>query len=118
MDKTRGMYPAPLRILDVVERGIDKPLDRALEIEAEGFGSKRHPEARALVHLFFATTAAKNDPGVDTRDARDVERMAHDRRRLHGRGDRCRVCAEAGIRAAQGCDPGSGSQGCALLAIS
>ncbi len=98
MEKTRGMYPAPLRILDVVERGIDKPLDRALEIEAEGFGELSvTPEARALVHLFFATTAAKNDPGVDTKDARDVERMAMIGAGFMGAGIAA-VSAEAGIR--------------------
>jgi 3-hydroxyacyl-CoA dehydrogenase / enoyl-CoA hydratase / 3-hydroxybutyryl-CoA epimerase len=61
--KTHGLYPAPLRILDVVEAGIDLPLHEALALEARGFGELTvTPESRSLAHVFFASTAAKNDP--------------------------------------------------------
>jgi len=61
--KTKGLYPAPLRLLDVVEQGLDLELDAGLELEARAFGELAvTPEARSLVHLFFVTTAAKNDP--------------------------------------------------------
>ncbi|HEX2205842.1 MAG TPA: 3-hydroxyacyl-CoA dehydrogenase NAD-binding domain-containing protein [Longimicrobium sp.] len=63
MGKTHGLYPAPLKLLDVVERGLDRTLDEGLELEAKAFGELAvTPEARSLVHLFFTTTAAKNDP--------------------------------------------------------
>jgi 3-hydroxyacyl-CoA dehydrogenase/enoyl-CoA hydratase/3-hydroxybutyryl-CoA epimerase len=63
MDKTRGLYPAPLRILEAVDAGLDRPLSDGLAIEAKAFGELSvTPEARALVHVFFSTTAAKNDP--------------------------------------------------------
>jgi 3-hydroxyacyl-CoA dehydrogenase / enoyl-CoA hydratase / 3-hydroxybutyryl-CoA epimerase len=78
MSKTKGLYPAPLRILEVVERGLDRTLPEGLDLEARAFGELTvTPEARALVHLFFATTAAKNDPAVpEGTKARKVERMA------------------------------------------
>jgi 3-hydroxyacyl-CoA dehydrogenase / enoyl-CoA hydratase / 3-hydroxybutyryl-CoA epimerase len=78
MSKTKGLYPAPLRILEVVERGLDRPLEEGLDLEARAFGELSvSPEARALVHLFFTTTAAKNDPAVpEGTEVRRVERMA------------------------------------------
>ena len=98
MEKTKGLYPAPLRILDTVERGIDLSMSRALDLEARAFGELSvTPEARALVHLFFATTAAKNDPGVDAVDAREVERIAVVGAGFMGAGI-ATVSAEAGIR--------------------
>jgi 3-hydroxyacyl-CoA dehydrogenase/enoyl-CoA hydratase/3-hydroxybutyryl-CoA epimerase len=76
MAKTKGVYPAPLRLLEVVEKGLDRDLDAGLELEARAFGELAvTPEARSLVHLFFATTAAKNDSGVAA-EARGVERIA------------------------------------------
>jgi 3-hydroxyacyl-CoA dehydrogenase / enoyl-CoA hydratase / 3-hydroxybutyryl-CoA epimerase len=78
MEKTRGLYPAPLRILDVVARGLDRPLDEALTMEARAFGELAvTPESRSLTHVFFTSTAAKNDPmlGEGVRGA-DVERVA------------------------------------------
>lgn len=78
MEKTRGLYPAPLRILDVVEAGLDQPLDRALPLEARAFGELSvTPESRSLAHVFLASTAAKNDPQLPgDPQAREVKRVA------------------------------------------
>src|SRR3712207_3916924 len=78
MGKTHGLYPAPLRLLDVVERGLDRSVDEGLELEAKAFGELAvTPEARSLVHLFFATTAAKNDPAVpEGTKTKDVDHVA------------------------------------------
>lgn len=78
MEKTGGLYPAPLRILDVVGGGLDKPLDRALQEEARAFGDLAvTPESKALTHIFFASTAAKNDPMLPAgAKASTVERVA------------------------------------------
>jgi 3-hydroxyacyl-CoA dehydrogenase / enoyl-CoA hydratase / 3-hydroxybutyryl-CoA epimerase len=72
MEKTRGLYPAPLKILEVVVHGLDRPLAEGLDREAQAFGELSvSPEARALVHLFFATTAAKRSPaGGEEREIR------------------------------------------------
>ena len=78
MAKTKGLYPAPLRLLEVVEKGLDRELEEGLELEARAFGELAvTPEARSLVHLFFATTAAKNDPALgETVKPKKVERIA------------------------------------------
>ncbi|HSU16176.1 3-hydroxyacyl-CoA dehydrogenase NAD-binding domain-containing protein [Longimicrobium sp.] len=78
MSKTHGLYPAPLKLLEVIDRGLDKPVDAALELEAKAFGELAvTPEARALVHLFFTSTAAKNDPPVpEGTKPRDIGHIA------------------------------------------
>ena len=78
MSKTKGVYPAPLRLLDVVEEGLGRELDEGLDLEARAFGELAvTPEARSLVHLFFATTAAKNDPALgETIKTPKVDRIA------------------------------------------
>jgi 3-hydroxyacyl-CoA dehydrogenase/enoyl-CoA hydratase/3-hydroxybutyryl-CoA epimerase len=63
--KTKGHYPAPLRIIDCVETGAGQGFQKGLEAEAVGFGELAvTPQARQLINLFFATTALKKDPGV------------------------------------------------------
>jgi 3-hydroxyacyl-CoA dehydrogenase/enoyl-CoA hydratase/3-hydroxybutyryl-CoA epimerase len=63
--QTRGNYPAPKRILEVVEAGFSQGMGRGLELEAKAFGElAMTPEARQLMGLYFATTAMKKDTGV------------------------------------------------------
>src|SRR5690606_4937999 len=51
MEKTHGLYPAPLKILEVVEEGLDLPLEQALAVEARGFGElAATPESKSLIH--------------------------------------------------------------------
>ncbi|HEX2094817.1 MAG TPA: 3-hydroxyacyl-CoA dehydrogenase NAD-binding domain-containing protein [Longimicrobiaceae bacterium] len=78
MEKTHGLYPAPLRLLEVVERGIDRPLEEGLALEARAFGELSvTPESRSLVHLFFAKTGAENRPDLPgSPRPRPVERVA------------------------------------------
>jgi 3-hydroxyacyl-CoA dehydrogenase/enoyl-CoA hydratase/3-hydroxybutyryl-CoA epimerase len=99
LDKTRGLYPAPLRILEVVENGLDRSLDRGLEMEARAFGELAvTPESRSLVHLFFATTAAKNEPGLAAgAETQDLDRIAVVGAGFMGAGIAA-VSAEAGMR--------------------
>ncbi|MBW3628719.1 MAG: enoyl-CoA hydratase/isomerase family protein [Gemmatimonadetes bacterium] len=99
MEKTHGLYPAPLRILDVVQRGLDRPVREGFELEAEAFGELSvSPEARGLIHVFFATTAAKNDPDLAVDAApRDVERVAVVGAGFMGAGIAV-VSAESGLR--------------------
>jgi 3-hydroxyacyl-CoA dehydrogenase/enoyl-CoA hydratase/3-hydroxybutyryl-CoA epimerase len=78
MAKTRGNYPAPERILEVVRRGLEKGFESGLAAEAEAFGELVvSPQAAGLMSVFFATTALKKDPGVDGPGAtpRPVERV-------------------------------------------
>ena len=66
MAQTKGVYPAPLRILDVVGKG-------TYEAEAAGFGDLLlTPESAGLRHLFHAITHCKKD---DVSAARPVTRV-------------------------------------------
>lgn len=53
--KTRGNYPAPLKILDAVEIGLDNGFAAGLEAESAGFGYLHGTDAcRNLIGLFLA----------------------------------------------------------------
>jgi 3-hydroxyacyl-CoA dehydrogenase/enoyl-CoA hydratase/3-hydroxybutyryl-CoA epimerase len=59
-------YPAPQRILDVLERYSSRGLDAAAELEAKAFGELVVGEtAHRLIELFFANAALERDAGVD-----------------------------------------------------
>lgn len=63
--KTRGNYPAPERILEVVERGLAEGFEAGLEAEARAFGELVvSPQAAQLMNIFFAQNALKKDSGV------------------------------------------------------
>ncbi|EZA54760.1 hypothetical protein DMN91_007399 [Ooceraea biroi] len=62
MKATGGLYPAPLRILEVVRAGLDKGIVAGLDIEARGFSQLiTTPECKGLTSLFFAQTACKKN---------------------------------------------------------
>jgi 3-hydroxyacyl-CoA dehydrogenase/enoyl-CoA hydratase/3-hydroxybutyryl-CoA epimerase len=62
LKQTRGKMPAPLRILEIVEQGVDLSLDQALLLETEKFaGLLGLPETRAAISLnFFAANAIRS----------------------------------------------------------
>jgi 3-hydroxyacyl-CoA dehydrogenase/enoyl-CoA hydratase/3-hydroxybutyryl-CoA epimerase len=67
LQKTRGLYPAPLAALAVIAEGRAHGVARGLDAEARAFGRLAvTPECRELVYLFRATTALKKASGVDT----------------------------------------------------
>eukprot|EP01102_Stenamoeba_stenopodia_P012371 TRINITY_DN3899_c0_g1_i1.p1 TRINITY_DN3899_c0_g1~~TRINITY_DN3899_c0_g1_i1.p1 ORF type:complete len:555 (+),score=197.31 TRINITY_DN3899_c0_g1_i1:334-1998(+) len=60
--QTKGKYPAPLAILDVIKEGMENGMKAGLEKEAKEFGRlSQTPESKALVSIFFATTALKKN---------------------------------------------------------
>ncbi len=64
--KTRGHYPAPERIVDVLERYASKGFAAGAALEAKLFGELVVSEVSArLVEIFEATTALKKDTGTD-----------------------------------------------------
>ncbi len=99
MRETRGSYPAPLRLLEVVAEGLDQPIEAGLELEARAFGELTvTPEAKALTHVFLSSTAAKNDPHLpDDAAATPVERIAIVGAGFMGAGI-ATVAAERGVR--------------------
>jgi 3-hydroxyacyl-CoA dehydrogenase/enoyl-CoA hydratase/3-hydroxybutyryl-CoA epimerase len=77
--ETHGHYPAPARIIDVLERYGQKGFDAAAALEARAFGELVVSEtAHRLIEVFFATTALKKDTGVDDPSVkpRSVEQVA------------------------------------------
>ncbi|HET7545845.1 MAG TPA: fatty acid oxidation complex subunit alpha FadJ [Polyangiaceae bacterium] len=79
LQKTHGNYPAPERILEVVKLGFSAGELRGLEAEASAFGELVVSDsARALRHVFFASTQLKKDSGHDVAgvQARPIRRVA------------------------------------------
>ncbi len=66
LKKTRGNYPAPERILEVVQVGLARGMEAGLDAEARAFGALAvSPQAAALMSVFFAQQAVKKDRGID-----------------------------------------------------
>ncbi len=62
MKMTHGLYPAPLRILEVVRKGLDKGREEGLKAEREGFGQlSATKESRGLISLFHGQTECKKN---------------------------------------------------------
>jgi 3-hydroxyacyl-CoA dehydrogenase / enoyl-CoA hydratase / 3-hydroxybutyryl-CoA epimerase len=66
LKKSGGHYPAPERILEVLEIWAKNGFEAAREAEAKAFGELAvSGVARRLMEIFAATTALKKDSGVD-----------------------------------------------------
>ncbi|XP_050361969.1 trifunctional enzyme subunit alpha, mitochondrial [Nymphalis io] len=62
MKASRGLYPAPLKILDVVRTGVDKGPVAGYEAEADGFGElAMTPQSKGLIGLFRGQTECKKN---------------------------------------------------------
>ncbi|EFN77749.1 Trifunctional enzyme subunit alpha, mitochondrial [Harpegnathos saltator] len=62
MKVTGGLYPAPLKILEVIRVGLDKGPIAGFEAEAKGFSELTvTPESKGLISLFFGQTACKKN---------------------------------------------------------
>lgn len=60
--KTGGHYPAPFKLLEVINIGLEQGLEQGLKAEAQAFGELvMSPESAALRQLFFATTEMKKE---------------------------------------------------------
>ena len=63
--KTKGNYPAPAKIIDVIETGANEGMAAGLRAEAKAFGELvMTPESFQLREIFFATTQMKKEEGV------------------------------------------------------
>ncbi|XP_072936739.1 trifunctional enzyme subunit alpha, mitochondrial [Epargyreus clarus] len=62
MKASRGLYPAPLKILEVVRTGVDKGPAVGYEAEAQGFGElAMTPQSKGLIGLFRGQTECKKN---------------------------------------------------------
>ena len=75
MRQTRGLYPAPLEIIDSVEYGLKNGLKKGMEKDIDRFVKLvMSPEAKSLMTLFFGITDLKKNPNKNK--ARDVKKLA------------------------------------------
>ncbi|MCM2679226.1 fatty acid oxidation complex subunit alpha FadJ [Echinimonas agarilytica] len=66
LSKTKGNYPAPERIVEVVEFGLNNGMQAGLAKEAKLFSELvMSPESVELRQIFFATTEMKKEFGVE-----------------------------------------------------
>lgn len=66
MKTTKGLYPAPLAILDVAEASLSSSLKKALDVEATKFGHLTvSPEAKQLINIYFASNDLKKETFID-----------------------------------------------------
>ncbi|CAG9099030.1 unnamed protein product [Plutella xylostella] len=62
MKASRGLYPAPLKILEVVRTGVDKGAAAGYEAEAQAFGElAMTPQSKGLIGLFRGQTECKKN---------------------------------------------------------
>lgn len=62
MKQTKGLYPAPLKILDVVKTGVEQGSEKGYEAEAQGFGELgMTTESKALINIFYGQTNCKKN---------------------------------------------------------
>jgi 3-hydroxyacyl-CoA dehydrogenase/enoyl-CoA hydratase/3-hydroxybutyryl-CoA epimerase len=60
LQKTKGFYPAPLKILEVLEKGYGKNREDYLHREAQAFGElSQTSQSKSLQHVFFLTDRSK-----------------------------------------------------------
>lgn len=66
LSKTKGNYPAPLKIIDCVRVGAERSPAMGYQVEADHFGQLvMSKESAQLRGLFFATTEMKKEQGVE-----------------------------------------------------
>lgn len=66
LEQSKGFYPAPLKILEVLEAGAGRGRDAYLAMEAQAFGDlSQTVVSKNLQHLFFLTDKSKK---IDNKD--------------------------------------------------
>ena len=66
MEQSKGFYPAPLKILEVLDAGAGKGRDAYLAMEAQAFGDlSQTVVSRNLQHIFFLTDNSKKIENKD-----------------------------------------------------
>lgn len=62
MKFTKGLYPAPMKILECVDAALSKPFDEGLSIEARAFAElTQTSHSKSLIGLFFGQTLCKKN---------------------------------------------------------
>ena len=65
LSKTKGNYPAPIKIIQCVKMGVEQSPAKGYQLEAEHFAElAMTPESAQLRNIFFVTTEMKKEQGV------------------------------------------------------
>ncbi|XQW85952.1 fatty acid oxidation complex subunit alpha FadJ [Thalassotalea piscium] len=76
LSKTKGNYPAPVKIIDCVKVGIEQTAAKGYQTEADHFGHLvMSPESAQLRQIFFATTDMKKEQGIEGIDALPLNKI-------------------------------------------
>lgn len=74
--KTGGNYPAPLRALEVIRKGLEMSIEEGLRLEAEELGRLIiTPECKNLIHIYFLSQRPKKGAGLEC-EPREIHRAA------------------------------------------
>ncbi len=67
MQKTRGNYPAPLKIIETLKKTYGGNLDSGLKTEAKAFMELvKTPESNSLIHVYYLQEKVKKDKGTES----------------------------------------------------
>ncbi len=77
LGKTKGNYPAPLKIIDCIRTGAEQASSKGYQVEAEHFGQLVMTDVSAqLRQIFFATTDMKKEQGIEGVQPENIENVA------------------------------------------
>ncbi|MEW6989482.1 fatty acid oxidation complex subunit alpha FadJ [Colwelliaceae bacterium 6441] len=77
LSKTKGNYPAPLKIIDCIKVGVEESQAKGFQLEANHFGHLAMTDVSAqLRQIFFATTDMKKEQGIEGVEASEVKSTA------------------------------------------
>ena len=66
MKQTKGNYPAPLKIIEVLKKTYGGDLEKGLKVEAKAFTDLvTTPESKCLIGIFYLQEKVKKDKGVE-----------------------------------------------------
>lgn len=75
--KTKGNYPAPLKIIDCIRTGVEQAPSKGYQVEADHFGELVMSDVSAqLRQIFFATTDMKKEQGIEGVTPEAIENVA------------------------------------------
>ncbi len=73
LERTRGHYPAPLKIIEVIRKGYGRSVEKSMELEALAAGELLVSDVtKSLVHVFHLREGARKGRGVGEAKGREV----------------------------------------------
>jgi len=78
MNQSKGNYPAPLKIIEVIKKTYGGDINNGLKVEAKAFTELvTTPESKALIGIFYLQEKVKKDKGIEGKIAgKEIKRAA------------------------------------------